>query len=342
MIKRCAPIAALLFLTAAAPAPADLASLRARLVQLGADEVNGERKAHDQAERLTALNAAEADLRARMGRNQASLTRLLAALQMYQRNPPPALLVSPQSAKDAVNAAILMRAITPELKRRAAAFAVESKNLNALRRQILVADGEFLATERGIADRRDSIDALNEEKARIEGRTGGDQSAGAAVSGSVDDLLKRFQTESQPSKAGGRGPLRLQPPVQGAVIRRFGVTDGQSARREGLTWAAPPGALALSPAAAKVAYAGPLKGWGVVLILNVAGGYHLVIAGLEAVSVRSGAEVAAGQPVGRVVRAPAANGRKAALTCEVYLEVRQGITPVDPARFLGKASGGHH
>ena len=271
-----------------------------------------------------------------MGKNQASLTKLLAALQMYQRNPPPALLVSPKSAKDAVNAAILMGAITPELKRRAAAFAVEAKTLNALRRRILIADGEFLATERGLADRRDSMDALNEEKARIEGR-----SPDALASGSVDNLLKRFQSESPSGATTQTGPLHLQPPVQGAVARRFAETSGQGARGEGMTWAAAPGAPVLAPAAGKVAYAGALKGWGAVVILNVAGAYHLVIAGLGAVSVRSGTDVGLGQPVGRVPRPPAANGRKGALTSDVYLEVRQGTSPVDPARFLGKAGLGH-
>ena len=340
----------LLFLTAAAPAPTDLASLRARLVQLGADEVNGERKAHDQAERLTALNAAEADLRARMGKNQASLTRLLAALQMYQRNPPPALLVSPRSAKDAVNAAILMRAITPELKRRAAAFAVESKTLNALRRQILVADGEFLATEKDVADRRDGIDALNEEKARLEGRqaaspTAGDAAAdhARAISGSVDDLLRNFKNADATSgSASVGGRFKLQPPVQGALIRRFEDAGGGSARSHGWTWAAAPGALVLAPAAGRVNYAGPLKGWGVVLILSASGGYHLVLAGLDAVNARAGSDVAAGEPVGRVAKPAAPDKRKSPATSDVYLEVRQGTTPVDPARFLGGDGQGHH
>jgi septal ring factor EnvC (AmiA/AmiB activator) len=312
--------------------------LRARLSQLGADESNAERKAHAQAERLTALNAADADLRGRLVGNQASLTKLLAALQMYQRNPPPALLVSPRSAKDAVNAAILMRAITPELRRRAAAFAVESRNLNALRRQILIADGEFLAAEREVADRRDSIDALNDEKAKLEGR--GTHSDTPVLAGSVDDLLKRFESQDRQVQ-GPVGALHLQPPVHGALVHRFGDTGGESAKREGVLWAAAPGAQALSPAAGKVAYAGPLKGWGGVLILNGPGAYHLVIAGLDAITVRSGDAVLAGEPVGRVARPPAANGRKGAITSDVYLEVRQGISPVDPARFLGKSAGGH-
>ncbi len=340
-------VSLLLLLTGAAPAPADLASLRARLVQLGAEEVNGERKAQAQAARLQVLNAAEADLHARMGKNQASLTRLLAALQMYQRNPPPALLVSPGSAKDAVNAAILMRAVAPELQRRAAAFAAESRKLNALRREILVADGEFLATEKDVADRRDGIDALGEEKARLEGRLDPQSAARVvesrrvgAASGSVDDLLKNFPSAyAARAPAATLGPLRLQPPVQGALIRRFGQAGGEKARVDGWTWQVEHGALVLSPAAARVDYAGPLKGWGFVMILRPSGGYHLVLAGLDAVTARVGADVVAGEPVGRVAKASAPDKRKPSPAPELYLEVRQGTQPVDPARFMGKSGG---
>jgi septal ring factor EnvC (AmiA/AmiB activator) len=128
--------------------------LRARLVQLAGQEKAGVAKAQTAAARLSALNAAETQLKAKVGANQQSLTRLLGALQNYQRDPPPALLVSPRSARDAVNAAILMRAVTPELQRRAKAFAEEGKRLNALRREILIADGDFLGAEHDVADRR--------------------------------------------------------------------------------------------------------------------------------------------------------------------------------------------
>jgi septal ring factor EnvC (AmiA/AmiB activator) len=86
----------------------------------------------------------------------------------------------------------------------------------------------------------------------------------------------------------------------------------------------------LSPAAATVDYAGPLKGWGLVLILK-AGDYHLVLAGLGSVTAEAGRTVAAGEPVGKMP----GEGRP-----DLYLEVRKAARPVDPARWFAAAPQG--
>ena len=72
-------------------------------------------------ERLARLNVEETHLSAEQAHNMNQLSRLLSVLQQLRRDPPPALLVSPRDAKDAVRAAILVKAMTPELERRAIA-----------------------------------------------------------------------------------------------------------------------------------------------------------------------------------------------------------------------------
>jgi septal ring factor EnvC (AmiA/AmiB activator) len=335
----------LLLLTAAAPAD-DLARLRHRLVELGKQEKSGVAKAQTAAARLSALNAAEAELKARVGANQQSLSRLLAALQSYQRNPPPALLVDPRSARQAVDAAILMRAVAPELERRAKSFAAEGKRLNALRRQILIADGEFLGAEHDVADRRAEMDALDEEKARLEGRLNPVMGAEAAASvrlgttaGSVDELVKGVQTpETTTGSAAELEPKDVRQPVAGAPVRRYGEASPGHGRSEGWSWSAPQGALVTAPISGQVVYAGPLKGWGFVVILKGPGGYHLVLAGLERVSARVGGEVAAGEPVGRIATPQSSGPGKAIPAPELYLEIRRGAQTVDPAHFFAGAT----
>ncbi len=335
-----------LVLTLAAAPSDDLAVLRARLVQLAGQEKAGVARAQTAAARLSALNAAEADLKARVGANQRALTGLLGALQNYQRDPPPALLVSPRSARDAVTAAILMRSIAPELQRRAQSFAEEGKRLNALRREILIADGDFLGAEHDVADRRAEMDALSEEKARLEDRLDPSRAGEAqaarrlgAFAGSLDELAKGVAGagESTTPAATLSAPT-LVPPLAGPPVRRFGQATAVHGRSEGWSWSAPEGALVVSPSAGRIVYAGPLKGWGFVVILRSPGGYHLVLAGLERVSARVGGEVAAGEPVGRIARAPAAEPGKATMAPELYLEIRKASQPIDPAHFfVGRA-----
>jgi septal ring factor EnvC (AmiA/AmiB activator) len=122
--------------------------------------------------------------------------------------------------------------------------------------------------------------------------------------------------------------------VQGVLIRRFGQSGGPRERREGWTWRTVAGAPVLSPAAARVDYAGPLKGWGPVVILNVGESRRLVLAGMQEVAVGLGRAVARGEPIGRMGPARKGPDHKGRLGPELYLEVRDGDTAVNPARWL--------
>jgi len=97
---------------------AQIAHLRGRLTALAAVEAAGERGDGDKRARLDSLNRKEEALTAELGRSQNATARLLGVLALYRRDPPPALLVHPASAKDAVRAQILARAMAPELQAR--------------------------------------------------------------------------------------------------------------------------------------------------------------------------------------------------------------------------------
>jgi septal ring factor EnvC (AmiA/AmiB activator) len=79
-----------------------------------------------------------------------------------------------------------------------------------------------------------------------------------------------------------------------------------------------------------VEFAGPMKGWGGVVILRIGGDNHLVLAGLDAISAVQGRPVSAGQALGRM--ADTRNGEP-----ELYLEARKGGDPVDPSSWLRQA-----
>jgi septal ring factor EnvC (AmiA/AmiB activator) len=67
------------------------------------------------------------------------------------------------------------------------------------------------------------------------------------------------------------------------------------------------------------------------LILRAQGAYHLVLAGLDQVSVAPGQSVAPGATVGRM----ASHGSDEP---ELYFEVREDGAPVDPERWLKQGS----
>jgi septal ring factor EnvC (AmiA/AmiB activator) len=319
--------------TAAGAQPADregarldrqIEALRRELIALAAAEQTGQGDAWGQRARLEALNAREAAVKGRIERNRGQLARLLGALQMHQRNPPPPLLVNPRSARDAVRAAILIRAVKPELEARGRAFAAEATALAQVRRGAAVASEALFLAESDLADRRAEMERLISEKRALEGRLYPGEAAAqtqvralAARAGSVGELVDELAEATAPS---GGAPARFAPPVPGPSMRRS----------EGWVWTTAPGATVLAPAVGHVDYAGPLKGWGQVVILRIGGGYRLVLAGLENADVGVGRTVASGEPIGRM--RPAGDSRAA--PPELYLEVRNRTNPVDPARWL--------
>ena len=306
--------------------------LRAQLVVLARSQATDEGTALAQRARFSALTLREQALNGRMNRERERQGRLLAALQTYSRHPPPALLVSPRSANDAVRAAILMRAVAPELQRRAAALQGELDAVAKVRRDAALAGAALFMTESELAERRAQAEQLIVQKTALERRY---NAQAEAVAREVEALARR--AASLPGLVGDLDaraapaprftpPTSLAAPVQGQLVRRFGVTTGGS-RSDGLAWRPGPAAQVLAPAAGLIEYAGPLKNWGGVVILRLDGGYRVVLAGMDEVAGLTGRRVAAGEPVGRMGKARDRSG-------EIYLELRRDGAPVDPSRWL--------
>lgn len=254
---------------------------------------------------LERLNLAETELTVDQGVNMHRLARLLSVLEQLSRDPPPALLVSPADAKDAVRAAILVKAITPELAGRAQGYAEGATEVMRQRRLAAVQSEALFERDSLAADALPAPDTSAD--LRLRGTLAGDPA----------DLAP---------------PPRLILPASGTIVRNFGEALAGGGRSNGVTLTAARGAQAVSPAAGLVQYVGPVKGWDVIVILRLAGGYHLVLAGLERASVQVGQSVAEGQPVGW-----ANDDRRA--TSELYLEVREQGSPVDPAKWLVREPG---
>lgn len=309
---------------AAADTRREIADLRGELDALGRQRVDAGDDVSAKRARLEALHQRESALVGELGRDRGQLARLLSALQLFRRDPPPALLVSPNDARDAVRAAILIRAMTPELQARADGYARQARAVSALRRQAAAASEDLFTAESLVADRRGDLERMIVEKTQLErayaqeALTGDDQGTLGAL---TDGLAPRPST----------GPLVLVSPAPGPLARRFGQAMPVGGRAAGLTIRTEKGHAVASPAAGVVEYAGPLNGWGAVLILRAQGAYHLVLAGLDQVSVAPGQSVAPGATVGRMAD-------RGASEPELYFEVREDGAPVDPERWLKQGS----
>jgi septal ring factor EnvC (AmiA/AmiB activator) len=134
------------------------------------------------------------------------------------------------------------------------------------------------------------------------------------------------------ANAGPRG--QLQPPVIGVVVKGWGEqTDGGPAT--GLSYHAPPGAHVISPCGGRVVFADNFRSYGLLLIIDCGGGYHVVLAGFQRLDVKLGQSLLVGEPVGVMPdwQAGATTQRPA-----LYVELRRDGTPINPAPWL-RSSG---
>ena len=144
--------------------------------------------------------------------------------------------------------------------------------------------------------------------------------------------------------ASARG--RLPIPVNGTRIREFGVPDSLGGTEKGISIAARASAQVTAPCDAWVVYAGRFRNYGQVLILNAGGGYHVVLAGMDRISVNVGQFVLTGEPVAVMGSGSQATSTQIAGNIasgpdkpELYVEFRKDGTPIDPSPWWATSKG---
>lgn len=310
-------------------AQTELVTLERQLSGLRRAQTADDLQLQAQRARLAQLTQQETLLVTSLSKDRDMLGRLLSALQMMSRRPPPPLLVPANKAVDTVRAAILMREMTPELERRAQVLAERQDEIARVRRLAVLSSERLLTVESAQGDRRGEIEALTTRKTALLAILRADAERSERAARVLEQRIRELGGVIRPPSDNDADPVatrlpagrtRLTSPLPGAPDAPYGQGGGMHAN--GLRWRGG-GRTVAAPASATVDYAGPLSGWGDVVILDLGPGWRVVLAGLESVSVEAGARVADGQALG-----------KAAEDGEVYFELRREDRPVDPAQWL--------
>ena len=130
-------------------------------------------------------------------------------------------------------------------------------------------------------------------------------------------------------------------PVNGRKIRDFGGSDGAGGVEKGISLATRAGAQVTTPCDGWVVYAGPFRSYGQLLILNAGGGYHVLIAGMERISVNIGQFVLTGEPVATMGSTSQVASILATTASQpvLYVEFRKDGTPIDPGPWWAANEG---
>lgn len=351
----------------------DHASITAALIQAAKTERKLTSDIEDIEDKLATLRTRENGIRKSLEARRGVLAEVLGGLERMGINPPPAILVKPADALSSVRSAILLGAVVPELRAQTEVLAGDLRELSRVTTSIdnerrdlvtkvseqveqktklsmLLQEKEKLETtsEAALADERKKASQLaaratsmkeliagleaqidSARKAAEENdRAAGGQNGSPRPNGHIPQQ-NRLAVTSFPAMRG-----RMELPVAGRILRRFGDDDGTGGTMYGDIVTTQSGAIVTAPADGNVLYAGPFRSYGQLLILDAGDGYHVVLAGLGRISVSLGQSVLAGEPVGLMGEARVAS--TAAVDAdssqpELYVEFRKDGKPVDPA-----------
>ncbi|MGZ3411445.1 MAG: murein hydrolase activator EnvC family protein [Xanthobacteraceae bacterium] len=325
--------------------------------------------------RLKPLDEQETALRASLESRRDVIAEVLAALQRIGHRPPPAVMVRAEDALESVRMAMMLGAVLPDMRVAADALVADLSSLARVRQDIATERETLTAALAAQSDDRQRVTALIAERQRRQGEVEKSLEAErqnaaqlARQADNLKDLIAKVEQgldpatraartaanapdESKVNLAALKDPGRLNPavpfmsakgtlkyPVNGIKMREFGAPDGIGGAERGISIATRPGAQVTAPCDGWAVYAAPYRSYGQLLILNVGGGYHVLLAGMERTTVEVGQFVLTGEPVavmGSGAQVASTNVTGANVTGigqpVLYIEFRKDGTPVDPA-----------
>jgi len=298
-------------------------------------------------------------MRASLAERQRPLLELTAALQRLSRSPPAFALLRPGSIEETMHLRAVLETILPEVEKRTAALRAEIERSRALQQRAALATQDLRASQAQLEERRKALAAL-ETQQRLASRTASglaDREAERSLAlaeetrdlnalaielgraGELREALARLpgpvMRPARPADAQVSATETALPtaatlkgyvvPVSGRLISGFGISAPGVPLTRGVAFAARPGGQAVAPAQGRVAFAGPYRGYGKIVIIEHPGGWTSLVTGLAQLDARVGDSLIAGSPLGT-----AGPG-----TPVVTLELRRNGEAVNPLEFVG-------
>ncbi|WP_323005704.1 murein hydrolase activator EnvC family protein [Pseudorhodobacter sp.] len=276
--------------------------------------------------------------------------QLLGVLGQLEATPGPLLLLHPSGPLGTARSGMILSEVTPALQAEVARLQAELTELRDLR-TLQVAAGGILENGLSVAQTaRTTLSQAISDRTTLPRRFTEDPNALRSLLESADTLgafadgldLDLSDGDAMRSFASAEGKLAL--PTLGSLLLRANEADAAGARRPGITLSTRARALVTAPWAGTIRYRGPLLDYGNVIILEPGGGYLMVLAGLETVYGEVGEVVGIGAPLGLMGGGDQDNSKEFLAnavdvagireTETLYIEIRKGTEPVDPAPWF--------
>ena len=300
--------------------------------------------------RVTLVERLLSDQRAKLGRAQAPVARLLAALESLARRPTIVAVAQPGSVDDLVHVRAALGSALPVVRQRTEAVRIELAETRRLQASATLAakalaDGRARLESDRIA--LATLEARHRQRSQSLGRGALSESDRALALGErardlVDGMAATTNAKATAASLitlAGPIPRPIAPgtmpppppsdvyrtPVAGKLVTGFDEVSDSGVRSRGLTFATAPRARVVAPAAGTVRYAQRFRDYGTIVIIDHADGWTSLVTGLAATTAKAGDRIAMGAPLGT---APREDPR-------ITVELRRRGRPVDVASLVG-------
>lgn len=286
-------------------------------------------------------------LNTELEKDYGAISELLLTFIRLRQLPPEALIVRPGAPLETAQSALLLKSMLDGINTRAAALSDTLEKLHAAQKQLETDRAQALESRAALESWHAEIAALAKKREGLYKKLNRDYGSSAtaveklaAEARNLQDFMERLeddraQEQYHEKKQGRQKPPRQavtvakgvpRLPVSGPVTISFGEKDKIGAKSMGITIEGEPRGLAVSPMGGVVRFSGDFKDYGPVVIIEHKGQYHSLVIGLDRISVATGEQLDAGEPVGRLPSASSRGGPPA-----LYYELRHKGQPVDPA-----------
>ncbi len=287
-----------------------------------------------------------------------NLIRTLSALQNVATRPTESLLVQPLTPVDIIRSAMMLRVSVPFFEENAKQIRDYFAELNLKKSKVEKQIAEISKQKKSMQNEHSRMKKLALAKASLKSKVEKKSEQArknmnrlAEQARDLKELLQKIEKErlqriekrkleekqsadlikskqdSITNIASGFARAKGSVPVaaRGNIVSQYGDQQNKGVSSKGLTLATRSGAQVISPFDGVVAFAGPFRSYGNMIIIEHDGGYLSLMSGLGSIDTETGQMLLAGEPIGRMPE-----GEEAKL----YVEIRKNNQPINPAAWF--------
>ena len=301
------------------------------------------------------LEKEQEDLKSKLESKNRQLQKVLAGLQILAQRPTESLFVLPMSPEDTLRSALLLRGTVPAIEASVTEIRKELILLSSVKAAIRAKRSQIKMAYVGLEEKNKQLTDLMEEKSSLQTHfMKQSEQAGKKARQLADrakdlvELLSKLEEEKKRQeeqkslrsitpigtrtdtiladiRAFERSKGSLPYPVTGKILTKYGEESNSGLHSKGITFSTRKGAQVISPYDGIVLFAGPFKGYGNLLIIEHAEGYHTLLSGMAKMEVLEGQILLAGEPVGIMDTGGSPS---------LYMEMRKNGSPINPLPWL--------